>query len=298
MPDVHTEPWATIVAFLRHPVLPILVIGVVAWIASEVATRAVRRVVKSLLDREVAEGTAQELTAVELQKRLDTIGGFAAAVVRAFIFLIAGVMVLRELELDIGPAIAGLGVVGIAVGFGAQSLVKDYFTGALILIENQFSIGDVVTIAGVSGVVEGYSLRRTTLRDIDGIVHSVPNGEIKVASNHTRGWARINLDLTVPYGTDIDQLTAVVDAVGRAMADEPAWHRRLLEAPRVEGVEALRDTGVLVRVMGTVRPTDLPAASAELRRRLLRAFAEAGIQLQGPQRLAAAAQAPADAPPS
>ena len=287
MPDLHVEPWATAAAFIRHPVLPVAIIVVFAWLATRVATQAVRRVVKTLLDREVAEGTAQELTAIEVQKRLDTIGGFAAAVVRAFVVLIAGVMVLRELELDIGPAIAGLGVVGIAVGFGAQSLVKDYFTGALILIENQFSKGDVVTIAGVSGVVEAYSLRRTTLRDLDGVVHSVPNGEIKVASNHTRGWARINIDLTVPYGTDIDQLIKVVDEVGSSMATDAAWDRRLLEPPHVERVDALRDTGVLVKVLGSVRATELPAASGELRKRLYQALAANGIQLYAPQRLVA-----------
>jgi len=134
-----------------------------------------------------------------------------------FILLIALVMILGELQLDIGPAIAGLGIVGIAVGFGAQSLVRDYFNGALILIENQFSRGDVVTIAGVSGTVEDFSMRRTTLRDLNGVVHTVPNGEIRVASNQTRVWARINQDVTVSYGTDIEKATRVVNDVGQAM---------------------------------------------------------------------------------
>ena len=131
-------------------------------------------------------------------------------------------MILGELDLDIGPAVAGLGVVGIAVGFGAQSIVRDYFTGALILVENQFSKGDVISIAGVSGTVEDFSLRRTTLRDLDGVVHTVPNGEIKVASNRTRVWARINLDVTVAYGTDIEKATRVVNDVGEAMAADPS----------------------------------------------------------------------------
>ena len=129
-------------------------------------------------------------------------------------------MVLGKLGLDIGPAVAGLGVVGIAVGFGAQTLVRDYLNGSLILIENQFAKGDVVRSPASPGTVEDFSLRRTTLRDIDGVVHTVPNGEIKVASNLTRVWARINQDVTVAYGTDIDRAIEVVDDVGRTMAGD------------------------------------------------------------------------------
>ena len=132
-------------------------------------------------------------------------------------------MVLGKFNVDIGPAVAGLGIVGIAVGFGAQSLVKDYFNGVLILVENQFAKGDVVRVAGVSGTVEDFTLRRTTLRDADGVVHSVPNGEIGVASNLTRVWAQINENVSVAYGTDIDRATEVVDDVGRAMAADPDW---------------------------------------------------------------------------
>jgi moderate conductance mechanosensitive channel len=194
-------------------------------------------------------------------------------------------MILGELDLDIVPAIAGLGVVGIAVGFGTQSIVRDYFTGALILIENQYSKGDVVTIAGVSGTVEDFSLRRTTLRDLDGIVHTVPNGEIKVASNLTRVWARINQDVTVAYGTDIDQATRVVNDVGKAMVADPEWRRRVMEAPHVERIEALGEYGITIKVLGLVRATEQWAAGGELRKRLLAAFATHGIEIPRPQRV-------------
>src|SRR3990172_13271630 len=113
--------------------------------------------------------------------------------------------------------------------------------GALILVENQFSKGDVVRIGGVAGTVEDLSLRRTTLRDLDGVVHTVPNGEISVASNLTRVWARINQDVSVAYGTDIDRAIEVVDNVGREMASDPAWKRRVLETPPVDPVPALRE---------------------------------------------------------
>ncbi|HET9680868.1 MAG TPA: mechanosensitive ion channel family protein, partial [Candidatus Limnocylindrales bacterium] len=227
------EPWTSLLPYLRDPVLPILLVIVVAALLLRGSRLFVHGVVKALLDREVTEGTAQELSAVEVKKRMDTLDQLGGHVLRFFIVIIAGLMVLRSVGLDVGPAIAGLGIVGIAVGFGAQHLVKDYLNGALILVENQFSKGDVIRIAGVSGTVEDFSLRRTTLRDLDGVVHTVPNGEIAVASNLTRVWARINQDVTVAYGTDIDQATKVVDEVGAGMAADPQWKRRVLEAPRV-----------------------------------------------------------------
>ena len=193
-------------------------------------------------------------------------------ILQFFIVAIAGLMVLGQLGLDIAPAIAGLGIVGIAVGFGAQSLVRDYLNGSLILIENQFAKGDVIRVAGVSGTVEDFTLRRTTLRDLDGVVHTVPNGEIHVASNLTRVWSRINVDVTVAYGTDIDAAIAVVDAVGREMAADPVWKRRVLEAPRVERVTALAERGVTLKILGTVRAADQWSAAGDLRRRLLAAF--------------------------
>jgi small-conductance mechanosensitive channel len=176
--DINKPPLSTIVDVLRTNGIRIVVILVVALIALRISTLLVHGVVKALLDREATEGTAQELSAVEVQKRMDTLDDLGGRVIRFFVIVIAGIMILSALDLDIGPAIAGLGVVGIAVGFGAQSLVRDYLNGALILAENQYSKGDVVSIAGVSGAVEDFSLRRTTLRDLDGTVHTVPNGEI------------------------------------------------------------------------------------------------------------------------
>jgi small conductance mechanosensitive channel len=237
------------------------------------------------MDREATEGTAQELSAVEVQKRIGTLGRLATSTMRFFVTVIAGLMILRSVGLDIGPAIAGLGVVGVALGFGAQSLVKDYLNGALILIENQYSKGDVIRVAGVAGTVEDFSLRRTTLRDLDGVVHTVPNGEIAVASNLTRVWAGINQDVTVAYGTDIDKAIEVVDAVGREMASDPLWKRRILNTPRVDRVAALGEYGVTLKILGTVRATEQWAAGGELRKRLLAAFRDNGIEIPRPQRV-------------
>ncbi len=265
--------------------LPILLIVVIALILIKLARLGVHGLVKTLLDRETLEGTAQELSAVEVKKRMDTLEALGTTVLRIFIIGIAGLMILGELNLNIGPAVAGLGVVGIAVGFGTQSIVRDYFTGALILVENQYSKGDVVTIAGVSGTVEDFSLRRTTLRDLDGVVHNVPNGEVKVASNKTRVWARINQDVTVAYGTDIEKAILVVNDVGEAMYADPAWRRRIMEAPHVERVEALGEYGITLKVLALVRATEQWAAGGELRKRLLAAFTTHGIEIPRPQRV-------------
>ena len=285
MPDFGEPLLSDVLTAIQAQFLPILLIVVFSIVAMWLAGLFVHGVVKALLDREASEGTAQELSAVELKKRMDTLDTLSTHVIRFFIAIIAGLMILGELGLDIGPAVAGLGVVGIAVGFGAQALVRDYLNGALILIENQFSKGDVVRLAGVAGTVEDFNLRRTTVRDIDGIVHTIPNGEIKVASNLTRVWARINQDVTVAYGTDIDRAIDVVDDVGRTMASEPAWTRRILEPPRVERVEALGEYGVTLKILGSVRAPEQWAAAGEFRKRLLAALQANGIEIPRPQRV-------------
>src|SRR5829696_9814824 len=285
MPDFARAPWSSLAEAARDYAVPILLVVVVAFVLLRASRLFVHGIVKALMDREATEGTAQELSAVELKKRMDTLDDLGANVIRFFIVIITGLMILRAFGLDIGPAVAGLGVVGVAVGFGAQHLVRDYLNGALILIENQFSKGDVIRIASVSGTVEDFSLRRTTLRDLDGVVHTVPNGEIQVASNLTRVWARINQDVVIAYGTDIDKATEVVDEVGTAMAADSTWKRRVLEAPRVDRIAALGEYGVTLKILGTVRAPDQWAAAGELRKRLLAAFKESGIEMPRPQRV-------------
>jgi moderate conductance mechanosensitive channel len=303
MPGLTPAEWDELVRFVRANILPVLLIVVVAVIAIRLASLFAHGIVKALLDREATEGTAQELSAVELKKRMDTLDDLGARVIQAFIVVIAALMILGKLGLDIGPAVAGLGVIGIAVGFGAQTLVRDYLNGALILVENQFSKGDVVRLAGVAGTVEDFNLRRTTVRDLDGVVHTIPNGEIKVASNLTRTWARINQDVTVAYGTDIDRAIEVVDQVGRDLEEDPVWKRRVLEPPRVERVEALGEYGVTLKILGSVVAPDQWAAGGEFRKRLLAALEANGVEIPRPQRVilsrdpaAALAGMPSDGP--
>ena len=167
--------------------LQILLIAAAALVGFLVLRAAVGISIRHLLERRSAESTAGVLPPAELERRVHTIGTLVVRVAGSVIAIIAVLMALDLFGIDIGPAVAGLGVVGIAVGFGAQTLVRDWLSGIFVVLENQYSAGDVVRIAGVEGVVEDFSLRRTTLRDADGTVHSVPNGQIIVASNLSRG---------------------------------------------------------------------------------------------------------------
>jgi moderate conductance mechanosensitive channel len=275
--------WDRVLDFLRDPVLPSLLIAGIAAVLIRFTDDIVDGIFKTVVEREA--GPSDDLSAIELRKRMTTLDSLVTAVIRGFILIIATLMILAELGIDIGPALAGLGIAGIAVGFGAQSLVKDYFNGALILLENQFSIGDIVTVAGTTGAVEDFSLRRTTLRDLDGILHTVPNSEIRVASNRTRVWAGINLDVTIAHGTDVDRATDVVNEVGRGLAEDPKWAPDVLETPRVLRVENIGEFGVTLKIVGKVRAPTLPAVNGELRRRLLAAFTANGIELPRPQRV-------------
>jgi small conductance mechanosensitive channel len=282
--DFSKPPWSDFIETMRTEGLQILVIIVTALIVIRLARLAVHGILKALIDREATEGTAQELSAIEVRKRMETLDKLGSNVIRFFVVAIAVLMILGALGLNIGPAVAGLGVVGIAVGFGTQSLIRDYLNGCLILIENQFSRGDVVTIANVTGTVEDFSLRRTTLRDLDGVVHTVPNGQILVASNRTRTWARINQNVVVLFGTDVDKAIDVVNQVGLSMAADPKWRRRVLEPPRVDRVDSIDPAvGISLKILGTVRATDQWAASGEFRKLLLTAFAENGIEIPGPR---------------
>jgi small-conductance mechanosensitive channel len=280
IPQPTVEQVAT---WLAKSGLTLLVLIVTAWVVVRLLRPIVHRVVMTALDRRAVDTTAQELSAVELRKRVETIEAFVNGVVKIIVVVVLIAFTLAALGLL--PALAGLTVLGAALAIVLQDVIRDYLNGVFIILENHFAIGDVVRIAGASGAVEELSLRRTTLRDLDGAVHIVPNGQITVASNLTRTWGRINLDVTVVYGTDVDRAIAIVDAVGVELAADPVWKRRVLEPPSVSRVEAFADYGITLKVLGNVRAADRWAAAGELRKRLLEAFAANGIELPRPARV-------------
>ncbi len=263
-----------------------LILIAVAAVAAFLLVRAVVRIgVRELVERRTEETGAPLLEAPELERRMHTIARLLVRVAGATIGVVAVLMSLQLFGIDIGPAVAGLGVVGIAVGFGAQTLIRDWLAGIFIVLENQYSQGDVVSIAGVEGKVEDFSLRRTTLRDLSGTVHTVPNGQITVASNMTRLFARVNMDISVAYDTDLDLASELIDRVGDDMLADPEWGNRMLEAPRVVRVDALADSSVTLKVLGEVRAAEQWAVGGELRKRILAAFNRGGIEIPFPHRV-------------
>ena len=218
----------------------------------------------------------------EQNKRATTLIAFFSRLGAVLIITIAVFALLDEFNVNIAAGLVGLGVAGVALGFGAQSLVKDLLAGIFIQFEDQYRVGDVVTIAGITGQVEKVELRRTVLRDLDGKLHSVPNGEITVASNFTKGYSRINLDISVAYGEDLDHVVAVINDVCREMAQDPRWAPDLVTIPKVLRVNELADSGIIIKILGDTRPMRQWDAMGELRLRLKKAFDREGIEIPWP----------------
>ena len=249
-------------------------------VLSIAAIVVVGRFVPRLIDKSVARrsGESQE----EVKKRAKTLSRVLVSVGKVVVFFIATFMVLSELGVDIAPILVGVGVVGVAIGFGAQSLIKDLIAGLFIILESQYRVGDVVRISDVSGLVEDINLRRTVLRDLDGAVHVVPNGEIRVASNFTREWSRVNLNVSVGYREDLDHVISVINRVGKELAEDPQWGPLILKAPQVLRVDDLASSGVGIKILGDTKPIRQWDVMGELRKRLKKAFDEEGIEIPWP----------------
>lgn len=269
--------WTPIVDWLIEHGPRILLI-----IAISVAIYYTLRHFVPLLIRRAVSRTMEGKPETEVKKRIDTLSNVFIEVGIVFVGIVALFTIASELGINIAPALAGLGIAGIAVGFGAQSLVKDIFNGILILLEDHYTIGDVVKVAGIGGLVEDISLRRTVLRDLDGIVHSIPNGEIGIASNYTKEWSRVNMNVSVGYGEDLDHVIEVINRVGKEMAEDPNWAPRILKAPTVLRVDEFEDSGIAIKILGETKPLTQWDVMGELRMRLKKAFDQEGIEIPWP----------------
>lgn len=237
----------------------------------------VRRVVRVALGPAITRQMAGR-DPTEVQRRVDTLAGVVERTAQVIFILWALFTILPEFGFNIGPALAGIGITGLALGLGAQTLVRDAINGLFILGENQYARGDVVSIAGVTGTVEDITLRRTLVRDVDGVVYSVPNGSVSVAANYTRDFAKVRVTIPVAASSDLEKVRSVADRVGRELALDPQYEDIVINAPaylRVDGIDA---NGVAVQVNGTVRPGKQWEVAGVLRARLLAAFQREGIR--------------------
>ena len=256
-------------------ILIILLVGFGLWFA-------LRKSLPPLIRRTVARRREKE-SKTGMEKRTNTLLSVFMMTGKVVIITIIIFMILDELGVPIGPALAGLGVVGVAVGFGAQWLIRDLIAGTFILMENQYRVGDVIRIADVAGGVEEVSLRKTVLRDLDGIVHNIPNGEIRVASNFTRHWSRAHLNISVAYKEDLDRVMAIIRKTWEEIADDPDWGPFLIsKTPWLLRVDEFGDSGIVIKVVGETQPIKQWDVMGELRRRIKKVFDEQGIEIPWP----------------
>jgi small conductance mechanosensitive channel len=275
--------------------LTIIAIFAAALLVNRLVNRGVKRALRTLHSGAVRErmGALRRRTpnalletdeiSLRVEQRINALTSVLRSITTVVIFAIAGFMILGELGLNLAPLLAGAGIVGIALGFGAQSLVKDFLSGMFILVEDQFGVGDIVDLdQQTTGTVEAVSLRTTRLRAVDGTVWHVPNGDIRRVGNKSQHWSRALLDIEVAYETDIEHAKSIIKRV----ADE-LWQQRedILEEPEVWGVEQLGPNSIVIRLVVKTRPADQYDVSRELRQRLKEAFDAEGIEIPFPQQV-------------
>src|SRR3954452_19451244 len=282
-----------IVEFLVDKPLKIVVILVLAFVANRMARKGMKRALRTLQSGAVQErlgslraATPEALLAttehsLRAEQRIEALASVLRSLLTFVLYAVALFMILGEVGIELGPLLAGAGIIGVALGFGSQSLVKDFLSGVFILIEDQFGVGDIVNLDGeTSGTVEAVSLRTTRLRSVDGTVWHVPNGEIRRVGNQSQHWSRALIDVEVAYETDLDHAQAVIAGVAHEIA---AGDADVLDEPEVWGVEALGANGVMIRLVVKTRPSQQYRVARDLRARLKTAFEREGIEIPFPQ---------------
>ena len=267
----------------------VIVIWALAWLADQLVRILARRI-----ERSVDDGDARTMTLQEKQGR--TVAQLLRSVGR---MLIIGLSVLVTLNqfINIGPILAGAGILGLAVSFGAQSLVKDFITGFFMLVENSLSVGDIVEIAGKTGTVERVTLRVVKLRDVEGTLHIIPNGQVTTVSNLTRGWSRAVVDVTIAYESDIERALTVFREEAADFASNPTWSKLLDGAPEVLGVQQLAERGVTVRTLLRTLAGSQWEVARGFRYRLLERLSRERIPIAAVPSVSALGKSPAAAAP-
>lgn len=265
-------------AWLGLHLLNIIIILIGARIAIEFGVRLIKKIIHKTVRHDLFP------TESDRKKRIETLDSLVGASVRITVWIVAGMMIINEIGVDTGPLIASAGIVGIALGFGAQSLIKDFVSGIFIIVENQYRVGDVIKINDIDGVVEAITIRTTIMRDLDGNLHHVPNGSIVVTTNKTMDYGRINEDITVGLGTDIDQLEHVINHVGSEIAAAAEFKDDIKDPPHFARVTGFSNDGLVVKILGKTTPGEQWRVKGELYKRLKKAFEKHHIDIPYPQR--------------
>jgi small-conductance mechanosensitive channel len=269
---------AEIYAIVGH-FIRIAAILLVAWISTHLMEKWVPHLRGHIVRQMIARRGGEDL---ELQKRAETLGGILRKAFGAMIWVLAVVMSLKEAGFDIGPILAGAGVVGLAIGFGAQTLVSDVISGMFLLLENQIRVNDVAVLNGTGGLVEAINLRTTVLRGLDGTVHVFRNGAVTSLSNMTHGYSYYVFDVGVAYKEDTDRVAEVLRAIGDEMMKEEAYQRLILAPLEVLGVDKFADSSVIVKARFKTAPVQQWTVGREMNRRIKKKFDELGIEIPFP----------------
>jgi small conductance mechanosensitive channel len=241
-----------------------------------------RPVIERFVRKLVPPNKNEKSTGAE-RKREDTLIRILYGTIRIAGLVITVLMILSDIGVNIAPLIAAAGVLGLALGFGGQYLIKDFISGFFIILENQYRIGDVVCFEDTCGLVEDISLRATVLRNLDGTVHHVPHGSVLRVSNLSKQFARVNLDLGVSYGANLEQVISVINETGLALSQDEKWRKKILKPISFERVENFAGSAVIVKVLGETVPLEQWAVAGEFRKRIKIAFDAAGIEIPFPQ---------------
>lgn len=299
---------ASIAEFAARPIKAVLIL-VLAWIVNRMVRRWVDHIVEGWLERRTVaaeEARKQSDEASDLvdalreaalrrarllvdqqersTQRTRTLGAVLRSIASITIYGMAVMMALGEFDVNLGPLLAGAGIVGVAIGFGSQTLVKDFLSGVFMLVEDQYGVGDVVDVGDTAGVVEEVKLRSTQIRDINGTLWHIPNGSIRRVANMSQDWGRAVLDVEVSYETDIAAATTVIKEVADGVWNDQLPSATIIEEPAILGIQSFGESSISIRLMAKTEPGEHWAVARELRGRLKAALDDAGIEIPFPQR--------------
>ncbi len=273
--------WDGLLSWLSNHIVPILLIIVISTTVYHLLSKTITKLI-----HHAAHRTDFFPSESDRKKRLKTLDSLTNTILKTLFLIVASLMIINQLGINTAPLMASAGIIGVALGFGAQSLIRDFMSGLFIIIENQYRIGDVVDIVAnmggvrISGTVEAITIRITIIRDQDGKLHHIPNGNIMVTSNLTMNYAGFNEDLVVASDTDIDKLEEVINKVGKQLSNDTKFKKKIIQPPYFARIDKISGEGMLVKVFGRTTPGEQWRVRGEFYKRLQPALEKSNIQLK------------------